>query len=158
MTLKTINYRGGILRFRIPSDWVEEYEDGGGGMFYEPGDETGTLRVNVITAEGPPDQPVALDRLFELLSSASTSRGATPTGLGENAVMIRYDMAGEERGRALAIRCWQILQALPPKNLRNVLFTLLSDQFSQPTSIEDLELLDREITAIHLAPGLGQLA
>src|ERR1700747_2081414 len=36
MLLKTINYRGGIIRFQIPNDWVEEYEDGGGGGLYKP--------------------------------------------------------------------------------------------------------------------------
>ncbi|HMI53316.1 MAG TPA: hypothetical protein VK525_17510 [Candidatus Saccharimonadales bacterium] len=39
-TLKTINYRGGVVRFRIPADWVEEYEEAGGGTFYKPGDNT----------------------------------------------------------------------------------------------------------------------
>ena len=106
MLLKTINYRGGIIRFQIPNDWVEEYEDVGGGTFYKPGDDTGTLRVNVM------------------------------------------------------IRCWRILQALPPKNFRNVLFTytVLADRFSSPASIEDMDLLDREIAAVQFAPKVGQLA
>jgi hypothetical protein len=43
--LKTINYRGGVVRFRIPADWTEEYEDVGGGTFYKPGKNTGTLRL-----------------------------------------------------------------------------------------------------------------
>ena len=41
--VKTINYRGGVVRFRVPADWQEEYEDAGGGTFYAPGDDTGTL-------------------------------------------------------------------------------------------------------------------
>ena len=115
MLLKTINYRGGIITFQIPNDWVEEYEDVGGGTFYKPGDETGTLRVNVMTGEGPPDKPVTVSGLAELLTSASTGRGAAPIGLGENAVMMRYDMAAEERGQPLMIRCWRILQAATQK-------------------------------------------
>jgi hypothetical protein len=160
MLLKTINYRGGIIRFQIPNDWVEEYEDVGGGTFYKPGDDTGTLRVNVMTGEGPPDKLVTVSGLAELLTSASTGRGAAPIGLGENAVMIRYYTAGEERGQPLMIRCWRILQALPPKNFRNVLFTytVLADRFSSPASIEDMDLLDREIGAVQFAPKVGQLA
>ena len=49
--LKTIEYRGGIARFQIPESWVEEYEPRGGGTFYEPGDDTGTLRINVLDFE-----------------------------------------------------------------------------------------------------------
>ncbi len=31
---KQINYRGGIVRFQIPSSWVEESEEDGGGIFF----------------------------------------------------------------------------------------------------------------------------
>ena len=40
-SLKTINYRGGVVRFRIPASWNEEYEEAGGGTFYAPGDDSG---------------------------------------------------------------------------------------------------------------------
>jgi hypothetical protein len=157
--LKTINYRGGVIRFRIPSDWLEEYEDAGGGTFYKPGVETGTLRVNVITGEGPPEKLRTVDDLAGLLTSPSESYGATPIQFGENAVIFRYDMPGEERGQSLTIRCWGILQALPPKNFRHVLFTytLLTDQFSDPARIAEMDLLDREIEAALLSPRLGRL-
>jgi hypothetical protein len=67
--LKTINYRGGVIRFRIPSDWLEEYEDAGGATFHKPGEETGTLRVNVITGEGPPEKLLSADTLGEVFAS-----------------------------------------------------------------------------------------
>src|SRR5262245_49372554 len=54
--LKVINYRGSVVRFRIPAGWNEEYEEDGGGTFYLPGDESGTLRLNVLTLEGPEKQ------------------------------------------------------------------------------------------------------
>jgi hypothetical protein len=155
--LKTINYRGGVIRFRIPSDWLEEYEDAGGGTFYKPGEETGTLRVNVTTGEGPPEKLLTVDNLAEL--TASGSYGATPVHFGQNAILLRYDMPGEERGHSLTIRCWGILQVLPPKNFRHVLFTytLLADHFSNLASIAEMELLDREIEAAQLSPRLGRL-
>src|SRR4051794_21807265 len=31
LQLKTINYRGGVVRFRIPADWAEEYGQDGAG-------------------------------------------------------------------------------------------------------------------------------
>jgi hypothetical protein len=158
-TFKTINYRGGVVRFRIPSDWLEEYEDAGGGTFYKPGEKTGTLRVNVTTGEGTPEKLLTVDNLAELLTSAPENYGATPTRVGENAVIYRYEMPGEERGQSLTIRCWGILQALPPKNFRHVLFTytLLADQASDPACMAEMDILDREIEAAQLSPRVGRL-
>jgi hypothetical protein len=157
MLLKTINYRGGVIRFRIPSDWSEEYEDDGGGTFYKPGDQTGTLRVNITTGEGPPGKPVTVDSLAKV-GNDSVKYSVTPMPLGANAVMIRYDMPGEERGHPLMIRCWRIFQALPPKTFRHVLFTytLLTERFDHPTSTLEMELLDCQIGLIEFAPVLGQ--
>jgi hypothetical protein len=47
--MKTITYRGGLITFQIPTDWIEEYEENGGGTFYEDSPESGTLRLNVLT-------------------------------------------------------------------------------------------------------------
>jgi hypothetical protein len=33
--MKTIVYRGGVVTFRIPAHWQEEYSDIEGGTFYE---------------------------------------------------------------------------------------------------------------------------
>lgn len=48
-----IRYRGGLFDFAIPKCWHEEYEPEAGGTFHELGDDTGTLRLNVITAQPP---------------------------------------------------------------------------------------------------------
>lgn len=44
------------------------------------------------------------------------------------------------------------------KNFRHVLFTytLLADHFSDPASIAEMDLLDREIEAAQLSPRLGR--
>ena len=47
--MKTIQYRGGLISFNIPKNWVEEYVESGGGTFYEDIPTSGTLRVNVMT-------------------------------------------------------------------------------------------------------------
>ncbi|MBK8594774.1 MAG: hypothetical protein IPN83_04160 [Holophagales bacterium] len=45
--MKSITYRGGLVTFRIPRHWVEEYEEDGGGTFYEDRPDSGTPgRVN----------------------------------------------------------------------------------------------------------------
>ncbi len=47
--MKKITYRDGLISFQIPKDWIEEYEENGSGTFYEDSQESGTLRVNVLT-------------------------------------------------------------------------------------------------------------
>ena len=47
--MKTINYRGGLVSFEIPSDWKEEYEAEGGGAFFLDKPDSGTLRLNVLS-------------------------------------------------------------------------------------------------------------
>src|SRR5262249_43907386 len=47
--MKAIRCRGGIVTFRIPAHWTEEYEEEGGGTFYDEDNGSGTLRLNVLT-------------------------------------------------------------------------------------------------------------
>ena len=63
--LKTISYRGGVVTFQIPSTWIEEYEEQGGGTFYEDSPDSGTLRLNVMTFKTPQssDQERAIETL-----------------------------------------------------------------------------------------------
>ena len=43
--LKTVNYRGGVVTFRIPAHWREEYGADGGGIFYDTAPDAGTFRA-----------------------------------------------------------------------------------------------------------------
>jgi len=156
MLFKTINYRGGVLRFRIPSEWAEEYEDAGGGMFYEPGDDTGTLRVNVTTMEGPQDKNLNVDGLVRQFSSAPEFFGAIPVRLRDDAIIFRYDMPGEESGRTITVHCWSILQVVAPRNFRHVLFTYTLPPDTPPCAAE-MDVLDREIAAVQLSSKLGRV-
>jgi hypothetical protein len=70
---KTIQYRGGLVTFRIPSDWVEEYEADGGGAFYPEKPNSGTLRLNVMTLRSP--SPIDARTTEALLLPRAQSRG-----------------------------------------------------------------------------------
>jgi hypothetical protein len=156
-SLKTINYRGGVIRFRIPASWNEEYEKAGGGTFYAPGDKSGTLRLNVLTFQAPPDKPVDSSTARQVLALEAEKHGVEVTPLMHGVAMVRFDEPTEENGEALNIRYWQIAQVLPPVDIRLVIFsyTLLVSQLSSATSVAELAMLDREITAAELAPVLG---
>jgi hypothetical protein len=155
---KTINYRGGIVRFRIPAEWLEEYGKAGGGTFYLPGNNTGTLRLNVMTFGAPPGRLVTVDSTGDFLAADSAKYACQTIRIRDGVAMIRYDLPANEGDHSLRIRYWRIAQALPPKNVRLVLFsyTLLAKQFDQPTFIEELEVLHREIIAAEFASILGE--
>lgn len=158
IALKTINYRGGIIQFRIPEHWQEEYEDAGGGTFYAPGDDTGTLRLNVLTAEAPPGQIVSSDTAAQVLEEDSRSYGVPIVSLRKGVAMLRYDELTQEENESLTLRYWQVSQALAPRYVRIAIFsyTLLTDQFSDAAWQEELAMLDREIAAAELSPLVGE--
>jgi hypothetical protein len=56
--MKRLEYRGGLVRFELPSHWVEEYEPEGGGTFYDNTIEAVTLRLNVLSFQAP--QPIGV--------------------------------------------------------------------------------------------------
>jgi len=67
LQLKTVHYRGVLVVFQIPDHWVEEYEPAGGGTFYDPDDESITLRLNVLTFATP--QPVGVQDSAKALTA-----------------------------------------------------------------------------------------
>ena len=159
IALKTIHYRGGIARFRIPANWVEEYEEAGGGVFYAPGDKTGTLRLNILRMSPPAGQIVDSRTASQVLEIESKKYNVPIVVLSEYVAMVRYDLPGRDRGHSLKIRYWRLAQSLPPHHVRLPLFsyTLFAEQFDDAAYASELELLDREIAAVELVPVLGQI-
>jgi hypothetical protein len=151
-TLKTIQYRGGIARFQVPATWVEEYEPRGGGTFYEPGDDTGTLRINVLGFEKPDDGRLASTDAFELLTA---TRPASETERLPNGTAIsRYVAKGLENGEHLLLYRWEILVCVSATHYRIVVFTytIVAGQERAPQMQDELKLLDRSITSGEYPP------
>ena len=94
--LKTIVYRGGVVRFRIPADWQEEYGPAGGGTFYAPGDDTGTLRLNVTTFGAPPGRILSAHDAEGFLAPFAGKYGVPVQTLRPGVAMIRYDIPAAE--------------------------------------------------------------
>jgi hypothetical protein len=156
--LKTIVYRGGLVRFRIPADWQEEYEPAGGGTFYAPGDETGTLRLNVMTFAAPSGKVLSQNDAEGFLSSSAKKHGGSVQTLRPGVAMIRYDLPSKDRGRALTIRYWQVGQVVPPGHVRQFLFsyTVLAKLFDDWLLRHEMDLLEHEISVAEFAPVLGE--
>jgi hypothetical protein len=154
MEFKTITYRGGLVTFRIPSHWREEYEPDGGGTFYNEDPDSGTLRLNVLTAKAP--MPITTQSAPDILAGlVHTSAAAEP--LANNCALVRYEQRTEEQGHPLIITFWSVAQPLPPSHARIATFsyTMRAHQRNDPQFQAELEMLDREIRALTFAPILA---
>jgi hypothetical protein len=148
--LKTIVYRGGVVTFRIPESWTEQYGAEGGGEFYEDAPDSPTLRLNVLTFRGP-------NATAEAAATTLKEKCAVIEHLPNGAALARYERATEEQGEELELTTWELAQALPPEHLRVLVFTwtILTSQRDDPRIRADFELLDREIRAASLSTEVG---
>ncbi len=150
---KTITYRGGIVVFRIPSQWREEHEPDGGGTFYDDNPDSGTLRLNVITAKAP--MPITTQSAPDILAGLVQSSAAAEL-LGNNCALVRYEQHAEEQGHPLSITLWSVAQPLPPNHARIATFsyTMRAHQRNDAQFQAELDMLDCEIRALGFAPML----
>lgn len=134
---KPVVYRGGLVSFRIPENWREEYDPEGGGTFYEDKPDSGTLRLNVLSFE----KKTALtlkDATRELF--AGQPHEVLPCGLP----MRHYVKETEERGTALRLYRWEVLIPVSPKQWRLACFThtITAAQDETAQSQEELRLVN----------------
>lgn len=157
--LKTIRYRGGVVTFRIPEDWEEEYEDEGGGTFYPDYDDSGTLRLSLLlfkTAE-PVTNHTARERAEWRLTK---EEGAKAAALADGNWMVTYTHQTEEGGDDLTVHYWELLNPVPPNHLRMAVFSFtgLTDRLEDPDGdvSQDLRLLEQLIPACQFAREIGE--
>lgn len=147
MNTKQIRYRGGLVVFSIPSSWQEECEAEGGGTFYEPGDDTGTLRLNVITAQPPhpiTDAREILMAVGGVSGSALENGNALAAGLSHNT----------EAGTPISVFWWRVASICTPEKVRvaSFTYTVLSGLENSTRTQSDLSFLARSISAVVFAP------
>ena len=154
MKMKAIVYRGGVLRFRIPASWKEEYSDVDGGTFYEDVPHSGTLRVKVITLEISAESGgVSLPKVLEPLPQHLEKSQEDVQYVGENA-LVRYDEPSVEKGTRLRIFYWVLANPVHPRNARVVTFsyTVLDSQTNRAQLQPELDMLNAEILRTEFAP------
>jgi hypothetical protein len=161
--MKTIVYRDGVVTFRIPARWREEYSDIEGGTFYRDHPHSGTLRLSIVTAVSPKEAQSrsAFDVLQGIANNLRNDgvEGTTKDRKDGNAV-LKYEEAGSEQGMRLTIFYWIVANALPPRHVRVATFsyTINAGQRNQSQIQHDLEMLDAEIEAASFSPQLGVVA
>jgi hypothetical protein len=153
--MKTIRYRGGIVTFRIPAHWTEEYEEKGGGVFYDEDNYSGTLRLNVLTFAT--QTPVTTRTAMSLLEVRRQEYQGTLTDLGNSNALLRYTDVAQEEGESLTIHYWQIANVVPPNHFRVAIFS-----FTKPTELAnddvaaDVAMMDEELRLCRFAEELGE--
>lgn len=150
--MKVIVYRGGVVTFRIPAHWREEYSDIEGGTFYENRPDSGTLRLKIITMTTPKQlQSFSAMDVLEIVVNGLKKKGVegtTKVRKDGNAV-FKYLEAASEQDVRLTIVSWIVANPLPPLRVRVATFsyTILAEQQKQSQVQHDLELLEAEIEA-----------
>ena len=144
--LKNINYRGGIVRFRVPSSWVEEYEPEGGGTFYEDAPDTGTLRINVMGFEQRASEASTIETAHAMLARLHGSDNVEQ--LPGGVAVARSNKRTVEGDEELLIYTWQVGVRVLPAYFRLVVFTftILSGHEYTPAIQQELQLIDKLIT------------
>lgn len=161
--MKTIVYRGGVIKFRIPAHWREEYSDIEGGTFYEARPGSGTLRLTIISLTAPKvlQSDSAMDVLQDVVRALKSEgvEGTTKVRKDGNA-LFKYEQAASERRTSLTIFYWMVANPLPPRHARVVTFsyTIVARQRDHPRVQRDLEMLEAEIEAATLSPEIGILS
>jgi len=153
--MKTIRYRGGIVTFRIPAHWTEEYEEEGGGIFYDEGNNGGTLRLNVLTFASK--TPVTTRTAMSLLETRRQEYQGTLTDLGDGNALLRYTDVAQEEGESLTIHYWQIANVVPPNHFRLAIFSYTkSTKLADDDMAADVVMMDEELRLCRFAEELGE--
>lgn len=155
-SLKTISYRGGLVSFRIPAHWKEEYEPDGGGAFYENAPDSPTFRLQTITMKST--SPITVESAPNVLSSIREAGTAPIERLMNDCALVRYTQSPLDSGERLFITYWSIAHVVPPYHARiaNFSYTLLERQRGDFAFQRELELLDREVRASIFSEEVGE--
>ena len=153
--MKEISYRGGLVKFSVPSHWKEEYGEQDGGIFYEEGVNTGTLRLTLLTfAESNSNSR------FDVNAEArdnSAKNGGESFDLRDGRAMARYDSQSVEDGESISQRFWCVYSLAGDSHVRIAVFsyTLPSTRFNDDKHVQEMEMLDREIRNARFAEEVG---
>jgi hypothetical protein len=155
-SLKEINFHGGVLKFKIPLNWKEEYGENGKGAFYEDSPDTGTLRLSVITMEAPPDAKGNL--LVPALSSIPGIDQKDIEMLGNGNALAHAVQRSEEEGTKYTLYWWYLANHVTPNDMRMAIYSyaILTSKENDRKTKEEIELLERQIKNAVFRPELGE--
>ena len=156
MLNKTITYRGGVVEFEIPAHWIEEYGEDGGAAFYEDRENSGTLRLNVITLEAPIN--VGSDRVIEALQVSNADKKGDILKLENGNAVLRYsETVTAENGTEITIFYWMVANPLGERHVRigDFSYTVLATTRDTEQTKSEINFLEHAIFNSRFYPELG---
>jgi hypothetical protein len=154
---KEVSDHNNIVRFNIPSNWIEELEDNDGVMFYGPSPNSGTLRPTVITASSATD--LSKNEPIELLKGLRGVDPATIKWLPNGNATASNVTHTSEHGTPITLFWWYLTNPVTPKHVRVATFSytvVSTDEHSQAT-VDEVEMLEKSIHNAKFNPDLGSL-
>jgi hypothetical protein len=147
---KSVNYRGGVVTFEIPSAWKEEYDPKGGGTFYEERPDSGTLRLNVLGFTNNAGK--SSNEMVE----AQLQKGDYDQ-INYGAPAKRHMVESEEEGVKLHLYRWELLVPVPPQSLRIVIlsYTIVAGQEADLRIKEEMEMVGSIIKTARYSQEVG---
>jgi len=152
--LKEIDLKGEVIRFKIPANWKEEYAKNGKGAFYEDAPDTGTLRVDVLTMEAPPD---AKGNLPVLALSSLPDIDLQNIEILDNGNALANEVErDDEQGTKWTLYWWHLANYVPPNYVRIASFSyaILTSKENDRKTKEEIKLLERQIKKAVFNPEL----
>jgi hypothetical protein len=150
---KEIVYRGGVVTYSIPNHWIEQYDPSGGATFYEDRPDTGTLRLNVVTAKGRSTR--AGDFAMEAIRTIKKLRSDDIEVLSQGSVLAKTVKGTSEQGHPITISSWYLARSIPREGARVAIFayTVLSANETLPKTDNDLAFLETSIRRAQVYAG-----
>jgi len=138
--LKSINFRGGLVRFYLPEAWQETIDKSGVSTFRDDASDGGMLRLNFLSFDSEGRQPTA-----DMIASLITKDGFEKF---QNGLAIkRSTTSSSEHGEKLEMRSWQVAVPVPPYAARLAIFsfTYLASRANDPAVERDVAMLEQSI-------------
>ncbi|PXV65079.1 hypothetical protein CLV62_10877 [Dysgonomonas alginatilytica] len=127
--MKLIKYNDGIVSFKLPANWKEEYYDDGNAAFYREDSDSGTLRLSVLSTELKEEYNESVK-----LSSDSGMYVEEGFPLEEDVKLTN------EGGDDILVYSWEVIVPVDSKGRRIILFSYTIPAFKEGDPETSLEL------------------
>ena len=127
---RLVTHERGLLSFEIPDSWVEETEPDGRRIYFYPSEESGTLRVHVLTFQAPNGKGMKTPAEYIALTEKADRRSirTLPNGLALGESISRT----LEDGEKITLYWWYLSEVTEPSLSRIAMFS-----YTVPTSVEN---------------------
>jgi hypothetical protein len=121
--MKTVKHQGELLTFQIPDHWVVESEPDGTAVFFDPSDESLTLRLTVLTMQSPRD--LGPDDAATVIPRSGLPNIGSPEKLPNGqAVALSEVHHATERDTPIELHSVLVARVIPPRTARLANFTI----------------------------------